>query len=255
MQTETSKLTNKEIEGFKQNGYLIKRGVLDPMLMAQARDSLWEAAPPTLKRDDPKTWVGAFADERWTWKYRDRGHEEWMVKLLATDPSVWGMAEQLLGSGNLEVPEHIRGIYCIFPEGDVPKRPMYCHVDRHPFHLGVVGYIDDVPPGGGGFTVWPGSHHTFFYDFETQYTYNAKEEQHIQHLKEICGNPETSHSVDCHGSAGDIVFWHHRIGHSAGHNRSGQIRQAVLYDFRRQDLLETQDEPPPSDMWRDWDGV
>jgi hypothetical protein len=26
-----------------------------------------------------------------------------------------------------------------------------CHTDGHPFHLGVVGYIDDVPPGGGSF--------------------------------------------------------------------------------------------------------
>ena len=26
--------------------------------------------------------------------------------------------------------------------------------------------------------------------------------------------------VDCYGEAGDIVFWHHRMGHMAGHNYS-----------------------------------
>jgi ectoine hydroxylase-related dioxygenase (phytanoyl-CoA dioxygenase family) len=58
--------------------------------------------------------------------------------------------------------------------------------------------------------------------------------------------------VECHGGPGDIVFWHHRIGHAAGPNTSRQIRQAVLYDFRKTDLDRTQEEPPAADMWRDW---
>ena len=58
--------------------------------------------------------------------------------------------------------------------------------------------------------------------------------------------------VDCHGGDGDIVFWHHRLAHAAGHNRSRQIRQAVLYDFRKKDIEKTADEPPQEDMWRDW---
>ncbi|MCB0090781.1 MAG: phytanoyl-CoA dioxygenase family protein, partial [Caldilineaceae bacterium] len=58
--------------------------------------------------------------------------------------------------------------------------------------------------------------------------------------------------VDCHGNAGDVVFWHHRLGHSAGHNRSRQIRQAVLFDFKKKDLAEIQESTPPEDMWEDW---
>ena len=61
--------------------------------------------------------------------------------------------------------------------------------------------------------------------------------------------------VHTFGSAGDVVLWHHRMGHGAGHNRSSQVRQAVLYDFCRADLDAVQDEPPPDDMWRDWPGV
>ena len=52
-----------------------------------------------------------------------------MVRLLATDPSVWGMAEQLLGEGNLRIPDGIRGIYCTLPYGDEPEKPTTCHVD------------------------------------------------------------------------------------------------------------------------------
>ena len=32
-----------------------------------------------------------------------------------------------------------------------------------------MGYIDDVPPEGGGFMVWPGSHKSFYYDYKSQY--------------------------------------------------------------------------------------
>ena len=39
-----------------------------------------------------------------------------------------------------------------------------------------------------------------------------------------------------------VVFWHHRIGHAAGHNYSRQIRQAVWYDFRKTELEQTQEE-------------
>ena len=58
--------------------------------------------------------------------------------------------------------------------------------------------------------------------------------------------------VDCWGRAGDILFWHHRIGHMGGHNRSRQIRQAVLYDFVKKEIEQTQDEPLLEDIWLDW---
>ena len=56
-------LSLADMRFFKDNGYLIKRGVLDPQLCAQARDRLWEAAPPRFKRDDVDTWIGPFTAE------------------------------------------------------------------------------------------------------------------------------------------------------------------------------------------------
>jgi hypothetical protein len=243
-------LSEQEIAFFAENGYLIKRAVLDPDLMAQARDRLWADAPPELKRDDPATWVGAFAQTRGTWKHREPGGEPWMVDLLARNPTIRGVAEQLLGQGTLQEAERVRGIYCIFPEGDTPEHPMRLHVDRHPFHLSVVGYIDDVPPGGGGFTVWPGSHRRFYHTFKTRYTFQPTD-AYVPERDAMNQLPP----ADCHGQAGDVVFWHHRLGHSGGHNRSKQIRQAVLYDFLKTDLETTQDLPSRDDMWRDWPGV
>ncbi|MEM7033873.1 MAG: phytanoyl-CoA dioxygenase family protein [Chloroflexota bacterium] len=252
-------LSDDDIQFFIDEGYLIKRNVLNSDLMAQARESLWANAPEKLDRDDPESWIGPFetmSDDRdsvrhgFTWKYRRQGSEDWMIRLLAKDPSVWAMAEQLLGTGNLMEPERVRGIYCILPEGEAPERPYGFHVDRHPFHLGVVAYIDDVVPNGGGFAVLPQSHRTFYYDFHTQYTMEPTDTLK-KHIWQLCQKPY----VDCHGQAGDIIFWHHRLGHSAGHNRSKNIRQAVLYDYRRRDLDDLLDSSPQPDMWRDWPGV
>ena len=52
-------LTTEELRFFKRCGYLIKRQVMDPKLMALARERLWDdEPPPSLQRDDPQTWVG-----------------------------------------------------------------------------------------------------------------------------------------------------------------------------------------------------
>jgi len=250
----TNPLSTDQLIFFRENGYLVLRDVLNPELMAQARDSWWSAAPPALKRDEPDTWVGAFGESRWTWKYREPNDKPWLIDLLAGNPALRAAAAQLLGP-MLEEAERVRGIYCVFPEGNVPERPVRLHVDQHPFHLGAVGYIDDVPANGGGFTVWPGSHKRFYHSFRTAYTFHPVETDHDFREGEAWQEVSRQEPVGTFGRAGDVVLWHHRLGHSAGHNRSRQVRQAVLYDFKRTDLAAVQDEPPPVDMWRDWPGI
>ena len=252
------RLSEDDVRFFKREGYLIKRQVMDPDLTAQARKCLWDGAPPRLREDHPDSWIGPFPKEEesrdgsnnrggFSWKYRKPGDEEWMIKMLATDPTIWGWAEQLLGKGTLAQPDRIRGIYCRMPEGDYPEAPLTCHTDGHPFHLGVVGLIDLVPPNGGAFTVWPRSHRKFFYSFTCRYSH-VRAEGYEKVVEYFNGQP----SVDCHGEAGDIVFWHHRMAHMARPNRSRQIRKAVLFDFSKRDLESTKDAPVPEDMWIDW---
>lgn len=253
---KTELLTTDEIDHFKEYGYVLKRGLLDPTLMAHARDALWAGAPAPLKRDDPTTWVGPFAEKcddpnsvrnGFTWKYRAPGSDGWMKELLPLNVNVRAIAEQLLGAGNVQPPERLRGIYCMLPEGDRPEHPYHFHIDQHPFHLGVVAYIDRVEPNGGGFSVWPETHRIFYPLFETQHTFTPKPDAQAL-IKEVDQQPH----VDCFGDAGDVVFWHHRLGHSAGHNRSRNIRQAVLYDFKHKDLERLSEIPPHKDMWADW---
>ena len=166
-------LSRDEIRFFKREGYLIKRGVLDPELMARARERKWEGAPARMQRDDPTTWFGPFRPDEehgeecencrigFTWKYREPAREPWIVAMLATNPVVFGWAAQLLGQHEVKTPERIRGIYCRLPMGDLPPRPTVCHCDVTPNRLhstplekllapglGVVGLIADIPPSG-----------------------------------------------------------------------------------------------------------
>ena len=253
-------LTEADIQFFKREGYLIKRGILDPDLCARARERLWDDPPPSLKKDDPETWIGPIkpeeeSDDRenfkrsYRWQYRKLGREPWMVDLLPKNPTVWAAAEQLLGKGRFPAPQRIRGIYCTLPYGNVERKSRHLHVDAHPFNFAVVAYIDHVPEDGGGFTVWPKSHRKFFFDYHSRYKMEP-----TPNYQNDRAEFETSEekSLQTHGAPGDIIFWHHRIGHMASHNYSPQIRQAVLYDFILNDMPRLQEEPPGNDIWVDW---
>ena len=267
------RLTEEEIRFFKREGYLAKRGVMDPDLMAQARDYLWEGAPPRMRRDDPKTWVGPFRPDEedenpqnqrrgFTWKYREPTHKALLRRMLATNPTIWGWAEQLLGKGEVAHPPRVRGIYCKLPMGAHPEVPTRFHVDvLIPLtpRLGLNGLIAHIPPGGGGFTVWPKSHRAFYRALAkpeiTQKVANSQSQRNrIPEYKEAVAHFNKQPYLDCHGEAGDIFFWHHLLGHSAGHNRSEQIelRQAVLCDYVKETGKIREGEPPHEDIWHDW---
>lgn len=261
-------LTIEEMFFFKRQGYLIKRGAMDPELMARARQQIWDKALLSMQHDDPATWVGPVKEEEvvedplllakgYRWHNYAMGRQKWVIEMLATNPNVFGMAEQLLGKGEVVIPDMIRGIYCTLPYDDHSINTNDCHTDGHTLQLGIVGYIDDVSPNSGGFRVWPGSHRPLYYAFESQYM-NEPSSTYKETLERV----RQEESIDCHGAAGDVVFWHHRLGHMAGHNYSSRIRQAALYDFCSKELGDWWNkkrvptpimlEPPNADMWKDW---
>jgi hypothetical protein len=212
------RLSAAEVAFFKEYGYCIKRNVLDPDLCRRARDELWRSLPPgsRIRRDDPASWVGPVPPEEelkegsearpgdggynpdlrgFRWQAHACGRLPFMIEMLATNPEVWEVAEQLIGKGKVAPVQNIRGIYCTLPKGCAPpstelpwrrspttsevamREPASqsiapntahgeretCHNDAHGMHLGVVGLIDDVPPGGGSTMMWPMVHRRVFH--------------------------------------------------------------------------------------------
>lgn len=194
-------LTTDEIRAFVQNGFLIKRNVLDPELCAAARDRLWAGNTSShLRRDDPKTWTNGLpeSDRQSTpdgmndrtgnhgWRLRELSGDEDMINLLPRRVFPW--FEQLLGEGEVVMPEvtssatdpnprgsrlrgwpvwggkELRGAYCMLPQERTSASPARAgaHIDPEPMHMVVSGYIDKVPKDGGGIALFPGSHRLLY---------------------------------------------------------------------------------------------
>ncbi len=293
------RLNHEQISFFKRYGYLLVPGAMDQVLCAKVRDEMWAALPPDshLRRHEQATHVGPFRSEDesldsvhtrqgYRWLNRALGVSPQVIELIYSE-TICAMAEQLLG-GELRqavvdgtpmgsqgpawpggptdpavATEGARGVYCTLPYGEKPREPDACHTDGHPFQLGVVGLLDDIPQGGGAFKVWPGSHAKLYPTFTLRYDQpRIPYYDHLPSFKGIVHTPEylkaievldtREQPVECYGQAGDIVFWHHRTAHMAGHNYSDVIRQAVLADFWTDKLDELRGTAPDGDMWRDW---
>ena len=293
------KLSSEQIVFFKDQGYLLLEGALDPGLCSKVQDLMWNTLPQgcSVNRDDPSTHRGPFDEWEsqsdplnfrvgYRWQVREFGAEQLLIDLAYSDELV-ELAEQLLGEGMLQSPivggrpmgsdgtawpggpvdpaigDGVRGVYNTLPYGDKPREPDACHTDGHPFNLGIVGLIADVPEDGGAFKIWPGSHRRLYPTFQMQYDQpRIPYYDHLPSYKgiihseayeaEIKAVMQDTAPVDCWGKQGDVVLWHHRLAHMAGHNYSETIREAVLYDFSRTDLDLCRLDPPQADMWRDW---
>ena len=297
---DSKPLSGEQVAFFKHNGYLIVANGMNAQLCAEATDRMWLDLPQgsDLKRNDPQSYTGPFSEhdqqidsihlrQGFRWQQRQLGTEQLMIDLVF-NARLCAIAEQLLGAGSLQPPvvggtpmgtqgsawpggpvdpalgtQGIRGIYCTLPYGDKAREPDQCHTDGHPFHLGIVGLLNDVPPDGGAFKVWPESHRRLYPTFAMAYDQpRIPYYEHLPSHKGILHTPEylaeidavlaDTNPVDCYGDAGDVVFWHHRTAHMAGHNYSEVIRQAVLYDFSKTDLDQARLKTPAENMWSDW---
>ena len=150
----------------------MRRDIVDPAICAQCRDLIWEtpgAHPDRMVREDRSTYVGPFREDeegfngyRWFPRRDVLADNEAFVSVMSQNPRVKAIAEQLLGSGEVEEIHSSSGVYGTLPMGTKsPKSPDVCHIDSYldsRQRLSCVAYIDDVAPHGGAFMVWPGSH-------------------------------------------------------------------------------------------------
>ncbi len=164
-----------------------------------------------------------------------------------------------------------RGLYCTLPNSPSPGANWRgAHSDGPSYgraRLNFSAYVDDLPAAAGGFTVWPGSHKRIWTHHWK--TFHAGE-THVGRrdrvrklggydflvdpiLEEVKADTE---AVDCHGPAGTVVLWHHKLLHVPGQNQTSDvIRQATIYGYHKtpealpDELVVSE---AGGDIWRDW---
>lgn len=245
---------------FFLNGYTVTRVNLDPSVRRRAIDRVWELLPAGFDRERPRTWRGVvpdschlkeLGDRRGRLKFRECVRKEsWLYDLMAGNHEVHSAVESLLGVGQVAAPKYFRGLYPVFPCVHERGKVEAGHLDTHPFQVGGVLYLDDVELGGGGFHVWPGSHMPVGL---AHYSLHA-DDPHPECEQLVRDYQKTTRPVELTGNAGTLILWHQRLIHAAGLNRGKKVRQAMLCDFSRPDLVDFQATPHGGDLWKHWNG-
>ncbi len=292
-------LTQPEIRQFKERGFLVKRGLIDDSAgLEHIVEYMWKHVPHgVLRRDDPSTWldkphrkwtvedterVGALS--RGNWKMRSRGErgigsEPFLVELTANHPNVRAVAERLMGPP-VRRARRVRGIYSVLPRPPGVGDRLGPHGDKQAAQLGCIVLANDVPPRCGGFTIWPGSHLALYPHWETSQGSTISESRRAGFLAARDAALRSITPIEFAGSAGDVVFWHPRLLHSAGVNQSfvdgGEpvVRVVVPCDFQKDGRSYYDDDdvgpgarvqwwvdtrnfredvaPTPDNVWADW---
>jgi hypothetical protein len=255
-------LSESQKREFKRNGFVTIRGAVDPDLCQRARETVWEGLP--VDRDDPESWKGMNQGS----DIPDIASTDPFEEFARV---VFPYAEALVGEGILappgeppvEVSHHAGATVGGDHDGMISPHISYprededsswteretqnqgAHVDGYapddrfgedinymPMTVGTAVYFDTVQPGGGGFTVWPGSHLVLSEYFE-DHTY----EEYVSE-QDVLSELDLGAPFEISGQAGDLVLWHHNLVHAAGPNVSDRIRMASIGRFLIDDPIE-----------------
>lgn len=163
------------------------------------------------------------------WRWHGIGHDDAFVAATSAHPHVLHMAEALLG-GPVKRPRRNRGIYAIFPrDPSGPESRLGPHMDQSMTEMMVVTYLEEVGPRSGGFTIYPTSPQLLYPTSEQALNWVATDRSKdvIDHLK------ANVQPLEFTGKAGDVLFCHALMVHSAGIHEGGNIRMAVVQDFNK----------------------
>ncbi len=238
-------LSDAEVAHFKEQGFVVKRGLLDEgETFQRVVDYVWENVPRGMcKRDDPETWFAALGED-WTeederalgpikhggWRMRSRdgiGTEPFLRDKIGNHPQMLGTVSRFTGTPVKRL-SRVRGVYSKFPHlpGTVGK--LAPHADHIASQLSAMVLVNEVPPRCGGFTIWPGSHRLLHSHWDTVFgsgigpdRQDSFREARDSALREIT-------PLEFPGSSGDVVFWHPRLIHSTGINHSVELGRPIL---------------------------
>jgi hypothetical protein len=240
----TPTLSEEEAAFFKENGFIIKRGLLDEKeTFERIVEYVWENVPREIvKRDDVQTWFdapqGVWTEEdavklglfgRGSWKMRSRygiGTEPFLLDKIGNHPHMRKVASLFIGEP-LKRLQRVRGVYAVFPVPPDAEGRLAPHADHTASTISAMVVVDEIPPQCGGFTVWPSSHlvvHPFGDTIHGPIGPNHAE-AYAQARDDVLRNTTP---VELSGQPGDVIFWHPQLMHSGGINRSANLERPVL---------------------------
>lgn len=271
-------ISEKTKRSFKRRGYIILNDILDDAVVEQAQSLIWESLP--VSRD-------ASVDEM-----HGRGYE-FVSDVADKGPfaeirkAVFPYAETLVGEGKLvspgsdfDLPSEMQ-IPVNYPENvayaNSHLRQMDGgHVDGYGAHfrdpndqkagtydyytIGATVYLDEVKPGGGGFTVFPGSH----WIAEKYYREHSLESPGwLGDLPALNNDGGWNYEEPLHrqlrateitGPPGTVTLWHMRLLHGAGINQRSLPRLAAITRYTHHDGEEIQRDAVRN-IWRYWEAM
>ncbi|MGB0603595.1 MAG: phytanoyl-CoA dioxygenase family protein [Candidatus Latescibacterota bacterium] len=246
-------LTLKDKSFFKENGYLIKRGVLSNAQVQAARDALWDGIEAD--RNKPETWVQAGP------RVPCPGSHP-AIRATVQESPVFSMMEEMVGVGQLNGGGP--GPHLVFPSGDDEwTGAKHGHLDGYYTPTngvpeGTVGYmtinvtiyVEHIEHRGGCFTVFPGTHRMAHEYFKTHSLLSVQGGS----SNRIWSDEEMPSALEFEGAPGDVCFWHGQMVHTGSKNVNRNIRMALIGRFSRKDSNDIRFETP-DDMWADWEGL
>ena len=268
-------LSIKEIEFFKENGFLIKKNLLDQDKLNRALEQVWihlldkvpilEESGWHLSRENRDSWMnpqwaemkphpssGPYQGRQPLEHYgrivkmHDIFDIDYLADLLPREPDVQLIVRNFLGE-NLRSNVSTRGAYAIFPtrnEKDPTGKKRLTgaslgpHTDQVCQQLNVCAYLNDVKPRNGGFTLYPGSHKIMFRRHEFEANWSPLESYNTGIQAVI----EDIEPLELIAGKGSCIFWHGRMVHSAGIHIGDDIRWAVFADFTQEREILSEEE-------------
>lgn len=247
-------LTDAQRREFERSGFLVvENAVPDDIAVAAGREV--ESAIP-VDPDDREALLAADNEINVWSEIEDR---EPFGKILG---GLKSYGEELVGEGNVRNLSSGMQIAVRYPNSDlmgetpVVEDLLTGHVDGYnaayretgdvqSFTVGTAVYFDDVPPRGGGLTVWPGSHRQVTEYFAS----NAYDEMESGNFEQVEGSP-----FEITGSAGTVVLFHNKLVHCGGVNVSSKPRFAGFSRLAHPDIDEIADDAADK-PWKYWDRV
>lgn len=247
-----TELTAAARDRIARNGFLVLRDVIDPALVADAREAAVDTVPEDL--GDHEALVSAPEDRAYWGDLDDMSPFEPLNERLRE------LGSQLVGE--LESPGAFAQVVLRYPTGTAAADPDHprTRVDGNPhvdtfqpdgyrsFALGATVYLDDVAPRAGGLTVWPGTHLRV-----PEYVADRADLDDCSNddVPELLGDGDP---FEVTGPAGTVTLWHPLLVHTGGMHLGRRARVASFTRFLRPDEEATAG-AAAVDPFRFWDGV